>query len=76
MAVDLLETVDRRDVRVAQLRKELRLALETLQPFPVLCELRRQHLDGDVAAERRVAGPVDFALYACESVKGETNADV
>ena len=56
-----LEAVDLGDVRVVQLREELRLAFESCQPFFVFRERRRQHLDRHLALEPGVRGAPDLA---------------
>ena len=62
--VGLLEPVDRRDVRVVERGEQVRLAPEAAEPLGVVRHLRRQHLDRDVAPERRVGGAVDLAHAA------------
>ena len=61
---DVLEAVDRRDVRMVQRREQLRLALEARESLGVAREERGQNLDRDVATELGVARPVDFAHAA------------
>jgi hypothetical protein len=56
--VALLETVDGGDVRVVELRQELRLALEARQPVGVGGERRREHLDRHLAPQRGVGGAI------------------
>ena len=55
-----LEAVDRGDVRVVERREELRFAVEARQPLRVGGEGLGQDLERDVAAELRVARPVDL----------------
>ena len=57
-ALGLLEAVDGGDVRMAQARQQLGLALEARQPLRVEGEEFGQRLDGDVAPQPRVAGAV------------------
>ena len=59
-----LEAVDLRDVRVVERGERLRLALEAHQAIRIAGERRRQHLDGDVAIELRVAGAIHLAHAA------------
>jgi hypothetical protein len=61
---DLLETVDRPDIRVIQRSEQPGLALEPGQSISVRGKLRRQRLDRDVASQFRVAGSPDFAHAA------------
>ena len=49
--VRVLEPEDRGDVRMVELRQELRFTLEARQALPVVGEERRQHLDRDFAPE-------------------------
>ena len=58
---DLLEPIDRRDVRVIQGREDLRLALEPRQPLGVLGHRLRQDLDRDLAVELGVPRPVHLS---------------
>jgi hypothetical protein len=60
LAVRLLEPVDRRDVGMVQRGEEMGLALETGEPLGVPGHVGRKRLDGDLAAELRVGGPVDL----------------
>jgi len=55
----LLESMEGRDVRMVQRREKARLALESGKTLGVVGEVLRQDLDGDVAAELRIARPVD-----------------
>jgi hypothetical protein len=56
--------VDGGHVRVVEQRERLCLALEAPQALLVVGELLRQHLDGHLALEPRVAGAVDLAHAA------------
>ncbi|HXV65296.1 MAG TPA: hypothetical protein VEK15_31665 [Vicinamibacteria bacterium] len=60
------------DVGMVERREKLRLALEASEPLSVLGERRRQHLDGDVAAERRVRRSVHLAHAACAEPFGDS----
>ena len=60
-AAVVFEAVDVRDVRVVQRRQRLGFAGEPRQPFGVAGEEIGQHLDRDIAVERRVARPIDLA---------------
>ena len=51
----------RADVRMVERREHLRLALEAREPIGVAMERLRQHLDGDVAVQLRVACPIHLA---------------
>ncbi len=44
---------------------------EALQPVGIGRERRRQYLDGYVASEPRIAGPVDFAHAAGANLRGD-----
>ena len=57
----LFDRIDRRDVRVIQGCKRLRLALESCEALRVGGERVRQDLDRDGAAERGVGGSVHLA---------------
>ena len=63
-AARLLQAVYLRDVRMVQGCERLRLALEAREPVRVVREGVREHLDGDLAPERRVAGAIDLAHAA------------
>src|SRR5262249_12732462 len=52
------------DVWMTERRERLCLALEARQPLGIAPEEIRQDLDGDVAAELRVAGAIDLAHSA------------
>ena len=60
-AVRLFEPVERGDARMIERAEELRFAREPRQAVRIASEARRQHLQGDVALQFRVAGPVDLA---------------
>ncbi|GMR22201.1 MAG: hypothetical protein BMS9Abin37_0534 [Acidobacteriota bacterium] len=60
-AVMLLQPIERRDVRVIELRKKPGFSLEPIQAFFVSCELLGKDFDGDVASEFRVPCPIDLA---------------
>jgi hypothetical protein len=55
----LADVVDGHDVRVGQLRRRLRFAGEARADRGIVRQLRRQHLDGDVALESPVTRPID-----------------
>ncbi len=63
-AVLVADVVQRADVRVAQARDRLRLALEPRPDRLVGGEAIRQHLDRDEPVEPRVEGTVDLAHSA------------
>src|SRR5437867_13235213 len=44
-AVDILDTIDRRDMRMIQRRQEPRLPLEAHEPVPIREECRGQHFN-------------------------------
>ena len=69
-AVDLLEAVDRGDVRVVQRCEDVRLARESREPVGVLRECLGQDLEGDLALEARVARAPDLA-HASGPERGE-----
>ena len=58
------DVVERADVRMVERRDRPRLALEALADCGFGGELRRQHLDRDVAIEPRVAGAIHLAHAA------------
>ena len=58
------DVVDRDDVRVVERGGGARFQLEAVEALRIGREARRQHLDGDVAAEARIAGPIDLAHAA------------
>jgi hypothetical protein len=57
----LLQTVDRRDVRMIQRGEHVRLALEARHALGIMAEPVGDDLDRDVAAELRVARAIDLA---------------
>ena len=57
--------VDRTDAWMRQSRDGAGLVRETRPATRIGCGVRREHLDGDVAIESRVAGPVDLAHPPC-----------
>ena len=57
----LLKAVNARDIRMVQRREELRFSLESRDALFIGGELVRQHLDGYVAVELRVASAIDLA---------------
>ena len=63
-AADLLEAVDRGDVRMVERREQLRLAPEAGEAFGIGSEELGQDLQRDVAAELRVARAIDLAHAA------------
>src|SRR4029434_4532948 len=69
LALVLLDSVDRRNVRVLQRSQEFRLTLEAREPLGVLFELLGQRLDGDVTIEPRVACAIHFS-HAAFAKKG------
>jgi hypothetical protein len=60
-AVDDTEIEDREDVRVGQRSDHLCFAFEPRERGPILGELRRQHLDRNLAVELGIARAVDLA---------------
>jgi len=69
--VRLLQTVDMRDVRVIQRRKDLRFPLESPESLGVRRESIRQHLQGIVPFEPRVMRPPDLAHAAFANQGGD-----
>ncbi len=63
-AVSLLETIDLRDIRMIEDCERLRFLLEARDPRLIGGERLGQHLDRDVALERRVGRPIDLAHAA------------
>ena len=63
-AARLLEAVNVRDVRVVQRREQLRFAAETREALGIVRDRWQQDLDGDVAIQLRVVGPIDLAHAA------------
>ena len=79
-AVDLACVVDRDDVRVVEPGRALRLSHEPLAEARVVRQRRRQHLEGDLAAEAHVLGEIDDAHAAAaeqglDPVPGQHRAD-
>lgn len=70
-ARELLERVNRGDVRMIQGRERLRLSLEPRQAVGVRRERGRQDLDRDLAAERRVGRSVDLPHPAFADRRGD-----
>ena len=66
-----LDAIDLRDVRVVELRQQLRLALEARETLLVLGERCRQDLDRDFALEPRVVRAVDLAHAAFAQLGGD-----
>src|SRR5262249_13767594 len=64
LSVRFLETVDRRDIRVVQRGEQLRLALESRHAICFGDGYVVKYLDGDVAAQLRVARAIHFAHAA------------
>jgi hypothetical protein len=62
---DFFESVDDSNVRVVQRRERAGFALEAFPPLGVGADEVRQHFDGDLAREPRIAGALDFAHAAC-----------
>ncbi len=60
-----LESIDGRDAGVIQRREQTRFALEAPQSFGIVGEGVGENLDGDVAAQARVAGAIHLAHAAC-----------
>ena len=60
----MLESVDLSDVRMVERSEHLCLALEAREPIAVAREMLRQHLDGDIALQLRIAGAIDLAHAA------------
>ena len=67
----LLEPVDRGDVRMLELREQLRFALEPRQTLGIRHECRGQHLDRDVALELRIGRAIDLAHPARAQLSGD-----
>ena len=63
-AVDDRELVNREDARVRQRGDRPRLGLEPPPHLGIGRDVRRHHLDGDVAIEPRVAGAIHLAHAA------------
>ena len=63
-AVGFADPEDRHDVRVMQTRRGVRFAAEPLQSVFADEAVRRQHFEGDVAAERLLHGLENHAHAA------------
>ena len=70
-AVRLLEAVDRRDVRMVERRKELRLSFEAGEAVRIEPEGFGQDLERDVPIQSGVAGPIDLAHPARTDRSGD-----
>ena len=51
------------DIRVLQPSRGLGLAPKEAEPFGVVSQRRREHLDGHLALQLRVAGEIDLTPY-------------
>ena len=60
-SVTSLDRIDRDDVGVVQGGSGAGFPLESAQSLGIVGKCRRQHLDGDVAAEARITGAVHLA---------------
>ena len=67
-SLGFLKTVDRGDIGMVQDGQELGLPLEPGHSLLVLGKGSRKDLDGDVATEVLVNGPIDLAHPACADV--------
>jgi len=74
MAVDLcgFDGVNVDDVRVVEGGEGLGLAFEPGQAVGVLGDVQRQRLDGDLAAECGVFGPIDRAHTTFAQLGGDS----
>ncbi len=61
LPVVLLQSIERGDVRVIELRKEPGFSLEAIQAFFVSCELLGKDFDRNVTSEFGVACSIDFS---------------
>jgi hypothetical protein len=59
--VDVLDRVDGDDVRMIQCGRGARFLVEAPESIWIARIVRREHLDGDVAAETRVARSIYFS---------------
>ena len=59
LAVGLVDVVNRADMRMVQRRRGARFALEPVEGRPVTGDFGGQELEGDLATEPGVFGPVD-----------------
>jgi hypothetical protein len=64
VAVGFFDRVDGDDVRMAKRRHGLRFTLEALPAIGILCHLRRQDLERDLALEPGIEGAIDLAHAA------------
>ncbi len=71
-AAGFFEAKDRGDVRMLELREDLRFALEARQALLILRESRWQDLDRDFALQARV----DRAVYLSHSAFAELGGDL
>ena len=73
----VLEAMDRRDVRVIERRQQARFAFEAGKALAVGGKRRRQHLQGDLSAQTRVMRAEHFAHAAgAETLLDDIRADV
>ena len=70
-AAGIFEAEDRGDVRVVELREELRFALEAREALLVGSERRRQHLDRHLALELRVGRALHLPHPALAQLGGD-----
>ena len=63
-AIRFLQTVDRCDIRMVQGGEQVRLALEPGQALLVGGEVLGQDLDGNVALQVRITGPIHLTHAA------------
>jgi hypothetical protein len=59
-AVLAAEIEDGQDVRMRQRRDRTRLAIKTIERNLVLLEMRRQHLDRNIAMQPRILGAINL----------------
>jgi hypothetical protein len=64
-AVALLQTVQRRDMRVIQRGERLGLPFEACDAIRVVRQMIREYFDRHIAAELRVLRAIDLAHTAC-----------
>ena len=64
-AVAFFHRVDRDDVGMVELGKDLRLATKACQPLVIVCHFGGKHLERYIAAELRVGGAIHFTHAAC-----------
>jgi len=70
VAVQFLESMNPRDVLMAQRGQQPCLALETRQPLRIERKCRRQHLDRHIAPQPRITGAENFA-HATGAKRGD-----